>query len=127
MTVNVAIIGASGYTGAELFRLLACHPKIKLIGAYGMKNAGKKVSEIHPHLHGIVDLKIEEPDCEKIVKKADVVFTATPHGVAMKLVPELLRGNTKVIDLSADYRFDDVKIFEKYYAKHESPELKGVY
>lgn len=127
MTVNVAVVGASGYTGAELFRLLANHPKVNLVGAYGMKNTGKKVSEIHPSLQGIVDLRIEDSDCKKIRQVAEVVFTATPHGVAMKLVPELLRGNIKVIDLSADYRFDDVKIFEKYYVKHESPELKGVY
>ncbi|MGQ9788437.1 MAG: N-acetyl-gamma-glutamyl-phosphate reductase [Candidatus Hadarchaeaceae archaeon] len=127
MTNNVAIVGASGYTGAELFRLLANHTKVKIVGAYGIKNTGRRVSEIHPSLHGIVDLTIEEVDCEKISKIADVVFTATPHGVAMKLVPKLLKGNAKVIDLSADYRFDDVKIFERYYAKHESPELKGVY
>ncbi|MGC8816781.1 MAG: N-acetyl-gamma-glutamyl-phosphate reductase [Candidatus Hadarchaeum sp.] len=127
MTAGVAIVGASGYTGAELFRLLANHPKIKIVGAYGMKNTGRDVSEIHPHLHGIVDLKIEEIDCEKICKTADLVFTATPHGVAMKLVPELLKGNSKVIDLSADYRFDEVKTFERYYTKHESPHLKGVY
>lgn len=125
--IKAGVIGASGYTGEELFRLLANHPKVNLAGAYDVKNVGKPVSEVHPNLRGIVDLKIAEPDYEEMSKKLDVVFAATPHKVAMKFVPKLLEGEVKVIDLGADYRFDDVKIYEKYYAKHESPEVKGVY
>ncbi|MDI6884260.1 MAG: N-acetyl-gamma-glutamyl-phosphate reductase [Hadesarchaea archaeon] len=127
MTVKVAVVGASGYAGCELFRLLAGHPKVKLIGAYDIRNAGKPVSEVHPNLRGIVDLKITEPDYAGMGRRADVILAATPHKVAMKFVPKLLGGKAKIIDLSADFRFDDVKVYESYYVKHESPEVKGVF
>ena len=127
MALKIAVVGAAGYTGAELFRLLATHRGVKIVGAYGSKSAGKYVSEINPNLLGVVDMKIEEPHYDKIGKEVDLVFMATPNGLAMKFVPELLKGGAKVIDLSADYRFDDVKDFESHYVKHESPDLKRVY
>lgn len=125
--ISAAIVGASGYAGCELFRLLANHPDVKIIGAYDVKNAGLPVSKVHPNLRGIADMTITEPDYSKIGKTADVVFAATPHGVAMKFVPKLLKEGVKVVDLGADYRFDDPKVFEQYYIKHESPDVKGVY
>jgi N-acetyl-gamma-glutamyl-phosphate reductase len=125
--INVAVLGASGYAGEELFRLLSGHPKVKLVGAYDISNVGKLLGDVHPNLREIVNLKIMEPDYEKIGKQVDVIFAATPHKVAMKFVPKLLKEKAKIIDLSADYRFDDVKVYEKYYVKHESPEVKGVY
>jgi len=127
MTVTAAVVGASGYAGVELFRLLAGHPSVKLIGAFDIRNVGKRVSEVHPNLRGLVDMKISEPDYVKIGKIAKVVFVATPHGIAMKFVPKLLEGGAKVVDLSADYRFEDVGVFERHYIKHESPQVKGVY
>jgi len=127
MTITAAVVGASGYTGVELFRLLAGHPEVKLIGAYDIHNVGKLVGEVHPNLREIVNLKIVKPDYVKIGKQADVVFVATPHRVAMKFVPKLLKEKAKIIDLSADYRFDDVKVYERFYTKHESPMVKGVY
>lgn len=127
MTVTAAVVGASGYAGVELFRLLVGHPEVKLVGAYDIRNVGKLVSEIHPNLRGLVDIKITEPDYVKIGRIAKVVFVATPHGIAMKFVPKLLEGGAKVVDLSADYRFEDVGTFERYYVKHESSQLKGVY
>jgi len=127
MTVTAAVVGASGYAGVELFRLLVSHPEVKLVWAYDIRNVGKRVSEVHPNLRGLVDMKIVEPDYLKIGKIAKVVFVATPHGIAMKFVPKLLKGGAKVVDLSADYRFEDVGIFGRHYVKHESPQVKGVY
>ncbi|RLG57518.1 MAG: N-acetyl-gamma-glutamyl-phosphate reductase [Hadesarchaea archaeon] len=125
--MKAAVIGASGYTGEELFRILAVHPNVKIEGAHAIRNAGREVSEVHPNLRGIIDLRITKPDYEKIGKTADIVFTAVPHKVAMKIVPKILRGKAKVVDLSADYRFDDVEIYERHYVRHESPKIKGVY
>lgn len=127
MTVKAAVVGASGYAGCELFRLLAVHPEVKLVGAHDIRNTGKPVSEIHPNLRGVVDMKITKPNYAKIGRRANVIFVATPHKVAMKFVPKLLKGKARIIDLSADYRFDDVKVYESYYVKHESPKVKGVY
>ncbi|KXB02857.1 N-acetyl-gamma-glutamyl-phosphate reductase [candidate division MSBL1 archaeon SCGC-AAA261D19] len=125
--MSTAVIGVSGYTGGELLRLLINHPKTELVGVYGKKSAGKRLTELQPNLVGFEERTIEKPDYLEIGKNADVVFTATPHGIAMKFVPNILEGGAKVIDLSADYRLDDPKIYEKYYKKHESPELKAVY
>jgi N-acetyl-gamma-glutamyl-phosphate reductase len=125
--IKAAIIGASGYTGGELLRLLADHPKVEITGAYGFGSVGKSTAQIHPHLRHVIDVKIAEPDFQKIGKQDDVVFTAAPHGVAMTFVPQLLKGGARVVDLGADYRLDDVKVFEKYYGKHESPKVKAVY
>lgn len=127
MTVSAAVVGASGYAGGELLRILAGHPEAKLGGAYDIKNVGRPVHQIHPNLRGLVDLTIDEPNYDEIGGSFDVVLVATPHGVAMGFMPKLLEGGAKVVDLSADYRFDDVKVFEKYYIKHENPQLKAVY
>ncbi|KXB04823.1 N-acetyl-gamma-glutamyl-phosphate reductase [candidate division MSBL1 archaeon SCGC-AAA833F18] len=127
MSVKVAIVGASGYTGGELLRLIINHGDAELLGVYGKKSVGQPVAELHPNLEGIIDLTIEEADYGKISGEADLVFTATPHGVAMKFVPEILDGGAKVIDLSADYRLDDPKVYEEYYVPHESPDLESVY
>ncbi|MEM3402258.1 MAG: N-acetyl-gamma-glutamyl-phosphate reductase [Candidatus Hadarchaeales archaeon] len=127
MKIKIAIVGASGYAAGELFRLLANHPSVEIIGAHDIRNIGTPVSKINPNLRGRVDIEITEPDYDSMARDADVVFSATPHKVAMKFVPKLLQGETKVIDLSADYRFEDVSVYEKYYTKHESPEIKGVY
>lgn len=125
--ITAAVVGASGYAGEELFRLLAFHPDVKIGGAYDITNVGRRVSEVHPNLRGVVELKIAEPDYAKIGKVTDVVFFATPHKVAMKVVPTVLEAGAKVVDLSADYRFDDPKVYERYYTKHESPHIKAVY
>lgn len=127
MSITVAVIGASGYTGGDLLRLLAGHPETELFGTYGRKSVGKRIAEIHPNLEGIADGIIESPKYSEIGKNVDLVFTATPHGVAMKFVPDVLEGGAKVVDLSADYRLDDPKAYERYYEKHESPDLEAVY
>lgn len=127
MTISVVVVGASGYAGGDLFRLLVNHPDVRLVGAHDVKNVGSPVHKVHPNLRGIVDMVITNPDYAEMGKSADAVFVATPHGVAMKFVPKVLEGGARVIDLSADYRFDDPKVFERYYTKHESPHLKAIY
>jgi N-acetyl-gamma-glutamyl-phosphate reductase len=125
--IRVSIVGASGYTAAELFRILSVHGEVELAGAYALRNAGRRVSEVHPNLKGIVDMVIEAADYDRIAGSSDVVFAAVPHKVPMTFVPRLLNSGVRVVDLSADYRFDDVSVYEKYYTKHESPEVRGVY
>lgn len=125
--IRVSVVGASGYTAAELFRILSAHRGVRIVGAYALKNAGRLVSEVHPSLRGIVDMKIEEADYGRIAEESDLVFAAVPHKVPMTFVPRLLKAGVRVVDLSADYRFDDVSVYERYYARHESPEVKGVY
>jgi N-acetyl-gamma-glutamyl-phosphate reductase len=127
LTISAAVIGASGYAGGELLRILVSHPKAKPEAAYDIKNVGRPVHQIHPNLRGSVELTIDEPNYDEISGSFDVVFVATPHGVAMNFMPKLLEGGAKVVDLSADYRFDDIKVFEKYYIKHENPQLKAIY
>lgn len=125
--MNVSIVGASGYTGGELIRILLNHPKAEILGVYGRTTVGKKLSELHPGLIGVMDLTIEKPDYTEIGGESDLVFAATPHGVAMEFVPDILNEGARVVDLSADYRLDDVRVFEEYYKEHESPGLDSVY
>ncbi|MDY0267392.1 MAG: N-acetyl-gamma-glutamyl-phosphate reductase [Methanimicrococcus sp.] len=125
--IKVGIVGASGYTGEELLRLLAGHSNAEVVVATARSVAGKKVSSVHENLKGVCDLDFEAPDYEKIKKECDVVFMAVPHGTAMDAVPEILTDSRcKVIDLSADYRLK-TDVFEKIYnMKHKAP-MDAVY
>ena len=119
--LDIGIIGASGYTGGELMRLLLNHPQAKIELATSRKLAGQKVSVTHRHLKDMVDLQFENPDPQEIKDRCDVVFVAVPHGTAMGIVPQLLDDKVKVIDLSADYRLK-TDVFEKVYGiKHSDP------
>lgn len=103
------------------------HLDAEIVGVYGKTTAGKNLSKIHPNLRGSADLTIEEPDYQELGGESDLVFTATPPGVAMEFVPDILDSGAKVIDISADYRLDDVQVYEEYYEEHKSPDLEGVY
>lgn len=122
-SVRVAIIGASGYTGVELLRILEGHPKVRVTAVTSRQNEGKAVGELFPSLHAYPDLRFSSPDMEKICGQADIVFTAVPHQTAMNVVPELLDSGLKVIDLSADFRIADRKVYEEWYQAHSAPEL----
>ncbi|MHC1585521.1 MAG: N-acetyl-gamma-glutamyl-phosphate reductase [Candidatus Syntropharchaeia archaeon] len=122
--IEAGIIGASGYMGIELVRLLLAHPEVELTAVTSRRYKGKKVSEVNPHLKSLTDLVYEDVNPSRIADSCDVVFTAVPHGTAMKYVPALIK-KTKVIDLSADYRLN-VEEYEKIYGKHSDPR-KGVY
>jgi N-acetyl-gamma-glutamyl-phosphate reductase len=121
--INIGIVGATGYTGVELLRLLATHPEVNLKVITSRTEAGTAVSELFPNLRGHVDLMFTMPDVDQLAE-CDVVFFATPHTVAMALVPELIKRGTRVIDLSADFRLKDPQLWQHWYnMPHTCPEL----
>lgn len=117
--IKVGIVGGTGYTGVELLRLLANHPGAQVVAVTSRKEAGMKVAEMFPSLRGRVDVAFTTPD-ESDLKQCDVVFFATPHGVAMAQARELLEAGVKVIDLAADFRLKDPAVFAKWYAMEHS-------
>lgn len=112
--IKVGIVGGTGYTGVELLRLLSSHPQVQLQAITSRKEDGMKVAEMYPSLRGHVDLAFCAPEKAELTS-CDVVFFATPHGVAMAQAPELLAAGVKIIDLAADFRLKDAKVFEKWY------------
>jgi N-acetyl-gamma-glutamyl-phosphate reductase len=112
--IKVGIIGASGYSGGELLRILASHPDAKVAHATSRSNAGKKISTVHPNLRGVLDIKFRDPSPQNVANDCDLVFTATPHKTSMKIVPILLENGSKVVDLSGDFRFRDTSTYERY-------------
>ncbi|WP_045858127.1 N-acetyl-gamma-glutamyl-phosphate reductase [Teredinibacter purpureus] len=127
--IKVGIVGGTGYTGVELLRLLAIHPKAEATVITSRAEAGKPVAELFPNLRGHCDLCFSEPSLESL-SVCDVVFFATPHGVAQAMMTELFSAGIRVIDLSADFRIKDIPTWEKWYGQqHGCPELveKAVY
>jgi len=121
--LRVAIAGASGYTGFELVRLLDRHPHAELKMITSRVHRGQRLDKVYPALRKHCDLVFEEPDPERLAAEADLVFTALPHRAAMDMIPDLLKGGAKVVDLSADYRFLDATVYEAWYEPHKTPEL----
>ncbi len=127
--IKVGIVGGTGYTGVELLRLLVQHPGVDVVAITSRGDAGTPVATMFPSLRGRVHLKFEDPASANL-KTCDVVFFATPNGVAMQQAPELLDAGVRVIDLAADFRITDVAEWEKWYGmRHASPEwvAKAVY
>ncbi len=121
--ISVGIVGGTGYTGVELLRLLLRHPNVQVNVLTSRTEAGKRVDDMFPSLRGHTDLQYSDLDIDTL-KQCDVVFFATPHGVAMKHAAELIAANSKVIDLAADFRLQDLAQFEKWYAlEHACPEI----
>jgi N-acetyl-gamma-glutamyl-phosphate reductase len=121
--IKVGIVGGTGYTGVELLRLLAQHPHSELRAITSRKEAGMAVAEMFPNLRGHVDLKFSEPATAGL-EKCDVVFFATPNGVAMQEARALVDAGVRIIDLAADFRIRDVAVWEQWYKmKHACPEL----
>ncbi len=120
---RIAVIGASGYTGVELLRLLSQHPETELVCVTSRQYAGQPVSEVFPSLQGSLDLFFENHDTAGLAERADLVFTAVPHQAAMGMVPGLLKGGCRVVDLSADFRISDLATYETWYQEHTAQEL----
>ena len=127
--IKVGIVGGTGYTGVELLRILAVHLDAEVTCITSRSEAGLAVAEMYPNLRGHYDLAFVEPDLATL-SACDLVFFATPHGVAMRMMSELIAAGTRVVDLSADFRLKDLNLWAEWYGMpHESPEWaeKAVY
>ena len=121
--VSVGIVGGTGYTGVELLRLLLRHPQVTVRVLTSRNEAGKRVADMFPSLRGHTDLEFSDLNLD-LLKQCDVVFFATPHGVAMQHAKELVAAQTKVIDLAADFRLQNLEQFEKWYGlQHSCPDI----
>ncbi len=130
--VRAGVLGASGFVGGELLRILIKHPNVEITVATSREYKGEYVFRVHPHLRGHTMLKFVEPDLDKMLNSCDVVFVALPHGQSVSWTPKLYEHGIKVIDLSADFRLKDPMDYEKWYGMrggHPYPDLlkKAVY
>ncbi len=122
--MRAGIIGASGYTGAELMRILDGHPGVEVTYVTAHSYAGKTVTELYPHLHRYAGARFRSFDADEAAASADLHFIALPHGESMQVVPGLLEGGVKVVDLSADYRLSDPELYRRWYSlEHTSAGL----
>jgi len=120
---KVAVIGSTGYAGAELVRILSAHPQAELTMITSRQYAGQLFSDVYPAMAGIVNLTCQSFSEEAVSEAADVVFTALPHKTSMEVVPGLVARGKKVVDLSADFRFKDPAVYEAWYEPHEAKDL----
>lgn len=128
--LRVGILGATGYAGIETVRILLRHDEVEITRIVSHSYEGKKISELYPNLKGICDIVCTGLDVDDIAANCDLVFTALPHGASKEVIPSLYEKGLKIIDLSGDFRYDDPKVYEKWYGQpHSDPELlaKAVY
>lgn len=118
--VPVGIVGASGYGGVQLVRLLMDHPEVEVVYLGGESSAGKTFADLYPHLGTVVQLNIEAVDPELIASRCEVVFLSLPNGLACDIAPKLIEKGCKVLDLSADYRFSELKTYTTWYGTERS-------
>ncbi len=124
MTMKVGIVGASGYVGGEVLRLLISHPNVEISMVTSRQHVGEYLSRIQPSLKGFTEMTFSELDYDKMSDKCDIVFTAVPHGTATEIVKSLYDRGMKIIDLSADYRLHNESEYVKWYGwEHPHPEL----
>lgn len=121
--LRAAIVGASGYTGGELARLLCIHPSVTITAATSRQYDGKPLARIFPHLRDRTDLTCRNLGVDEIIDLADLIFCAVPHKTAMDVVPSFLKAGKKVVDLSADFRIKDVTVYEQWYQPHSAADL----
>ena len=125
---KVALLGASGYTGSDLLRFLLVHPNVEITHLTAERHAGQKISDVFPHLKGLIDLELKPLRPKSIPKNIDVIFAALPHGTSAAVIKDLYDRDVKIIDLGADFRISN-KNYKKWYGQHPCPELikKAVY
>ncbi len=125
--INVGVIGATGYVGIEIVRLLRNHPYVNITSLVSQSFVGQRISDIYPSLRNVLDMKCEGLDIDKISENADIFVTALPHGVSKEVIPKLIDRGKRVIDHSGDFRYKSVEMYEKWYGiKHEMPNLLEV-
>jgi N-acetyl-gamma-glutamyl-phosphate reductase len=122
--VRVAVVGATGYSGAELVRLLARHPHVRIEVVTSEQAAGRSLGDVHRSL-GFLGLELEGVDAERLAGRVDFAFTALPHGASTPVVATLVGKGVRVIDVGADFRFHDLATYERWYGAHGAPELAG--
>ena len=127
--MRAAIIGATGYTGLELIRILSRHPEVEITALTSERYVGQRYDRVYPAVGSIARRVLEPLNADDIAPRADIIFTAVPHKEAMQVVPAFIKKKKKVIDLSADFRLSNKATYEKWYEKHTAPDLleKAVY
>ncbi|HIE12191.1 MAG TPA: N-acetyl-gamma-glutamyl-phosphate reductase [Desulfotomaculum sp.] len=122
--IKAGIVGASGYTGAELVRLLTLHPEVELAVLTSRSYEGKEMAAVFPHLTGFTDRVLTAFDADGLAAECDVIFTALPHGHAVPVAEAVIRQGKKLVDLGADFRFRETGVYESWYkVEHGAPEL----
>ncbi len=121
--MRVAVVGASGYTGLELIRVLLRHPEVELCAVTSERRAGEPVGEAFPALRGLLDLRFEAADPSRLAGRAELAFTALPHAASAPIVRDLRKAGVPVVDLSADFRLRDAETYAAWYGPHAAPEL----
>lgn len=122
--VKVVVIGATGYVGIEIIRLLQAHLGVEISSVIGQSFVGQKISDVYPNLKGIFDMECESLDIDTLADKGDIFINCLPHGISKDFIPLLLEKGKKIIDHGGDFRYKNVSVYEKWYkSKHELPEL----
>jgi N-acetyl-gamma-glutamyl-phosphate reductase len=123
--IRIAVVGATGYTGAELLRLLLAHPSVEVTSVIGQSKAGRPIADVLPSLAGILSGVVESFDADRVAETADAAFCALPHGASAGIVASLHERGLRVFDLSADFRLQDREVYSTWYGEHRAPELFG--
>lgn len=122
--IKVGVLGATGYAGIEVVRLLTAHPEAEIVRVVSQSFVGQRISDVYPNLKGICDLECCALDVDDIANSCDLVFTALPHGASKTVIPDLFGKGLKIIDLSGDFRYNDPNVYEQWYGEpHSAPEV----